>query len=316
MSNIQEKRIIFLGTPDFAVASLQALVEAGLQVVAVVTMPDKPAGRGLKMQASPVKVYAESQGIDVLQPPRLKNPEFLETLAAYKADIQVVVAFRMLPEAVWNMPPMGTFNLHASLLPLYRGAAPINWAIVNGEHETGVTTFKLKHEIDTGDVVHRETIPIGANTTAGELHDQLMETGARLIVRTVTEVLSGTAVYLPQITVAGDLKAAPKIFREHCRIRWQETGEQIHNLVRGMSPYPAAFTMLDKLVLKIYRGRFVVRRHFETNGRLSIVEGEMRIATADGYYFPEEIQLEGKKRMGITEFLRGFRLEGATQQLS
>jgi len=311
MSNISEKRIIFLGTPDFAVASLRALVESKLNVVAVVTMPDKPAGRGLKMQASPVKVYAESQAIPVLQPERLKNPEFLETLASFQADVQVVVAFRMLPERVWNMPPLGTFNLHASLLPQYRGAAPINWAIVNGEHETGVTTFKLKHEIDTGDVVYREKLAIGANTTAGELHDQLMELGARLMVKTINDVLSDNALYLPQLELQEELKAAPKIFREHCRIPWNKTGEQIHNLIRGMSPYPAAFTMMDTAVLKIYKGKYVVRRHFEQPGQMRIEDKLMQIATADGYYFPEEIQLEGKKRMFIADFLRGYRLENA-----
>ncbi len=312
MSNISEKRIIFLGTPDFAVASLRALVEAGLHVVAVVTMPDKPAGRGLKMQASPVKVYAESQGIAVLQPPRLKEPEFIKTLAAYKADIQVVVAFRMLPELVWNMPPLGTFNLHASLLPQYRGAAPINWAIVNGEHETGVTTFKLKHEIDTGDVVYREKVAIGVNTTAGELHDQLMEVGARLIVKTIEDVLTDKAVYLPQLTAESELKAAPKIFREHCRIRWNKSGEEIHNLIRGMSPYPAAYCMLNEAILKIYRGRFVERRHFEYPGQLSIQQNQMQIATADGYYYAEELQLEGKKRMSVADFIRGYRMESTS----
>lgn len=311
MSNISEKRIIFLGTPDFAVASLRALVDAGLNVVAVVTMPDKPAGRGLKLQASPVKVYAESQAIPVLQPERLKNPDFLQTLAAFKADVQVVVAFRMLPELVWNMPPLGTFNLHASLLPEYRGAAPINWAIVNGEHETGVTTFKLKHEIDTGDVVYREKLPIGANTTAGELHDELMALGAQLIVKTITDVLADKVVFLPQLTANAGLKAAPKIFREHCRINWTNSGEEIHNLIRGMSPYPAAFTMLETAVLKIYKGKYVVRRHFESAGQMRIEDGQMQIATADGYYFPEEIQLEGKKRMFVADFVRGYRLETA-----
>lgn len=312
MSNISEKRIIFLGTPDFAVASLQALVEAGFNVVAVVTMPDKPAGRGLKLQLSPVKVYAESQAIPVLQPERLKNPDFLQTLAAFKADVQVVVAFRMLPELVWNMPPLGTFNLHASLLPQYRGAAPINWAIVNGEHETGVTTFKLKHEIDTGDVVYREKLLIGANTTAGELHDELMTLGAQLIVKTITDVLTAKVVYLPQLTANATLKAAPKIFREHCRINWANSGEEIHNLIRGMSPYPAAFTMLETAVLKIYKGKYVVRRHFEPAGQMRIENGQMQIATADGYYFPEEIQLEGKKRMSTADFIRGYRQETAS----
>lgn len=315
MSKVADKRIIFLGTPDFAVASLQALVEAGLQVVAVVTMPDKPAGRGLKMQASPVKIYAESQGIAVLQPPRLKDPIFLKALAEYQADIQIVVAFRMLPELVWNMPPLGTFNLHASLLPQYRGAAPINWAIVNGEYETGVTTFKLKHEIDTGDVVYREKVMIGTNTTAGELHDQLMLVGAKLIVKTVTDVLLDQAVYLPQLVSTDELKAAPKIYREHCKIAWKQTGEAIHNLIRGMSPYPAAFTHLDNAVLKIYNGNYVVRRHFDHPGQLAIADNKLQIATSDGYYYPEEVQLEGKKRMHITDFLRGFRLENVDKLL-
>jgi len=312
MSNTSEKRIIFLGTPDFAVASLQALVEAGLNLVAVVTMPDKPAGRGLKIQSSPVKMYAESQSIPVLQPERLKAPEFLKTLAEFKADLQVVVAFRMLPELVWNMPPLGTFNMHASLLPQYRGAAPINWAIVQGEYETGVTTFKLKHEIDTGDVVYREKVAIGENTTAGALHDSLMAVGAGLIVKTVRDVLEGKAVYLPQLANPNELKAAPKIYREHCRIPWNSSGETIHNLIRGMSPYPAAFTMFDTAVLKIYRGRYVMRRHFESPGQLSINDNQMQIATADGYYFPEELQLEGKKRMWVADFLNGFRLEATT----
>ncbi len=310
MSDSKAKRIIFLGTPEFAVASLRALVEAGFNVVAVVTMPDKPAGRGLKLQASAVKQYAESRGIPVLQPEKLKSPAFIDELSAYKADVQVVVAFRMLPVQVWNMPPYGTFNLHASLLPNYRGAAPINWAIVNGEHETGITTFKLRHEIDTGDIVHREAVPINETISAGELHDILMEKGAKLVVKTMDEVLSETAVFLPQMNIEGDLKPAPKIFREHCRINWSLSGEQIHNLIRGMSPYPAAFSMLNGHILKIFKGSYVVRRHFETAGTMNIENNLLRIATADGYYYAEDIQLEGKKRMQSSEFVKGFRVEG------
>lgn len=310
MTNPIAKRIIFLGTPEFAVASLRALVEAGFNVVAVVTMPDKPAGRGLKLQSSAVKQYAESRGIPVLQPEKLKNPAFLEELRGFKADVQVVVAFRMLPEQVWNMPPYGTFNLHASLLPNYRGAAPINWAIVNGEHETGITTFKLRHEIDTGDIVHREAIPINETISAGELHDLLMEKGAKLVVKTMEEVLSETAVFLPQMNTEADLKPAPKIFREHCRINWSSSGEQIHNLIRGMSPYPAAFSTLNGQNLKIFKGSYVIRRHFESAGSLVIENNFLRIATADGYFYAEDIQLEGKKRMPSSEFIKGLRIEG------
>lgn len=310
MTDPKAKRIIFLGTPEFAVASLRALVEAGFNVVAVVTMPDKPAGRGLKLQSSAVKQYAESRGIPVLQPEKLKNPSFLEELRTFKADVQVVVAFRMLPEQVWNMPPYGTFNLHASLLPNYRGAAPINWAIVNGEHETGITTFKLRHEIDTGDIVHREAVTINETISAGELHDLLMEKGAKLVVKTMEEVLSETAVFLPQMNTEGELKPAPKIFREHCRINWSSSGEQIHNLIRGMSPYPAAFSLLNGQNLKIFKGSYVIRRHFEPAGSLVIENNLLRIATADGYYFAEDIQLEGKKRMPSSEFVKGLRLDG------
>lgn len=310
MTDPKAKRIIFLGTPEFAVASLRALVEAGFNVVAVVTMPDKPAGRGLKLQSSAVKQYAESRGIPVLQPEKLKNPSFLEELRTFKADAQVVVAFRMLPEQVWNMPPYGTFNLHASLLPNYRGAAPINWAIVNGEHETGITTFKLRHEIDTGDIVHREAVTINETISAGELHDLLMEKGAKLVVKTMEEVLSETAVFLPQMNTEGELKPAPKIFREHCRINWSSSGEQIHNLIRGMSPYPAAFSLLNGQNLKIFKGSYVIRRHFEPAGSLVIENNLLRIATGDGYYFAEDIQLEGKKRMPSSEFVKGLRLDG------
>lgn len=305
--DITNKRIIFLGTPDFAVATLQALVEAGLQVVAVVTMPDKAAGRGLKLQESPVKRYALTQRIPVLQPEKLKSPGFLAQLAEFRADIQVVVAFRMLPEAVWNMPPLGTYNLHASLLPQYRGAAPINWAIINGEQITGITTFKLKHEIDTGDIVHRTQFPIGPNTTAGELHDALMELGANVMVKTIKEVLGGVAAFLPQDSFTGELKAAPKLFKADCLINWQKSGQQVHNLVRGLSPYPAAYTQIDGQILKIYRGSFVYESHKHLAGKCWLNDQTIQIATADGYYFPEEVQLEGKKRMTVTDFLRGYR---------
>ena len=302
---MDQKRIIFLGTPAFAVASLQALVEAGLQVVAVVTMPDKPAGRGQKLQESPVKQYALTQGIPVLQPERLKNPDFLAELAAFKADLQVVVAFRMLPELVWNMPPLGTYNLHASLLPQYRGAAPINWAIMHGEHETGVTTFKLQHAIDTGDWVHQQRVAIPADWDAGRLHDELMVIGARLMLRTVQEIFSGEVTFHPQLQTDESLKAAPKIFKEHCRIDWSKSGEALINQIRGLSPYPGAFTMAGGLVLKIYSAAFVHERHFIQVGQGRLHGNDWQVAVKDGWLILKEIQLEGKKRMLAADLLRG-----------
>jgi len=302
---MDQKRIIFLGTPAFAVASLQAMVEAGLQVVAVVTMPDKPAGRGQKRQESPVKQYAVSQAIPVLQPEKLKNPEFLAELAAFKADLQVVVAFRMLPELVWNMPPLGTYNLHASLLPQYRGAAPINWAIMNGEHETGVTTFKLQHAIDTGDWVHQQRVVIHSDWDAGRLHDELMATGARLMLQTVQEVFAGTVTFHPQPQADEGLKAAPKIFKEHCRIDWSKAGEELINQIRGLSPYPGAFTMADGLVLKIYRAGFIHDRHFVQAGQSRLQGNDWQVAVRDGWVILKEVQLEGKKRMPAADLLRG-----------
>lgn len=302
---MHEKRIIFLGTPTFAVASLQALVEAGLQVVAVVTMPDKPAGRGQKLQESPVKQYAVAQGILVLQPEKLKNPDFLAELASYKADIQVVVAFRMLPELVWNMPPLGTYNLHASMLPQYRGAAPINWAIMNGEQETGVTTFKLQHAIDTGDLVHQQRVAIQADWDAGRLHDELMTTGAHLMLQTVKEVLTGKVTFHPQPQTEEGLKTAPKLFKEHCRIDWSKTGDELINQIRGLSPYPGAFTLANGLVLKIYKATFVHDRHFTKAGQCRLQANDWQVAVKDGWLNLKEVQLEGKKRMPAADLLRG-----------
>jgi methionyl-tRNA formyltransferase len=302
---MQSARVIFLGTPDFAVASLRALVEGGIQVVAVVTMPDKPAGRGQKLFQSPVKQYALSQNIPVLQPEKLKNPDFLKELADYKADLQVVVAFRMLPEAVWNMPPFGTFNLHASLLPQYRGAAPINRAIMNGETETGITTFRLRHEIDTGDVVHQQKVSLGADMNAGQLHDVLMEQGAALIFQTVKEVLSGTVVFLPQQSPPEGLQHAPKIFKADCEINWQQAGEVIHNQIRGLSPYPAAFSRLGGHQIKIYAARFRHVRHFFPAGQGVVSGQQWEVAVPDGFIELLEVQLEGKKRMSAAAFLLG-----------
>ena len=254
--NKENLRIVFMGTPEFAVASLDALVKAGYHVVGVVTAPDKPAGRGMKLQESAVKKYAVENNLPVLQPEKLKNPQFLEELKNLKADLQVVVAFRMLPEVVWGMPPMGTINVHGSLLPQYRGAAPINWAIINGEKETGVTTFKLKHEIDTGDILLQDKFPVNENETAGEVHDHMIEVGAQVLVRTVSGLVEGNLKETPQSSISdqsSEIKHAPKIFTETCKIDWNKTVDEVHNLIRGLSPFPGAFTFLNDKTLKIYR---------------------------------------------------------------
>lgn len=305
----KQLRIVFMGTPDFAVASLDILVENGFNIVGVVTAPDKPAGRGLQLQESAVKKYAVSKGLPVLQPEKLKNPEFIAQLSALQADLQVVVAFRMLPEMVWNMPPEGTINVHASLLPNYRGAAPINWAIINGEKASGVTTFKLQHEIDTGDILFSDKVAIREDETAGELHDELMYTGARLLLKTVQAIAAGNVQETPQADIAAaDVKHAPKIFKETCQINWQEPLDKIYNLVRGLSPYPAAWTTLQDKSIKIYKAH-------KEHGQPSVAPGEfdtdqktyVRIAATDGYLYLDEVQLEGKKRMDIAAFLRGYR---------
>ena len=295
-----------MGTPEFAVASLAILVENGCSVVAVITSPDKPAGRGLSLHASPVKEYAVSKGIPVLQPEKLKNPTFLEELSSYQADLQIVVAFRMLPEVVWSMPPLGTFNLHASLLPQYRGAAPINWAIINGETETGITTFFLQHEIDTGNLIFQEKEPILPQDNVGSLYERLMHKGAALVLRTVRAIESGSYPQVPQPNV-DNLKHAPKIFKETCQIDWNQSALQVHNFIRGLSPYPAAWTMLQGKVCKIYRTDVrseVISGHFETDGKYYLSFG-----CGEGSLDVLELQVEGKKRMRIEEFLRGFRLE-------
>ena len=272
---LQALKIIFMGTPDFATASLKALVEAGCNIVGVITAPDKPAGRGLKLHESDVKKYAVEKNLKILQPEKLKDQRFLDELKALKADLQVVVAFRMLPEVVWEMPPMGTMNLHASLLPQYRGAAPINWAIINGEKETGVTTFKLKHEIDTGDILLQEKIAIGDNETAGELHDRMKEIGARLLVKTIKGLANGELKEISQNNIQHStfniqnpsLKHAPKIFTETCRIDWNKSVTEIHNLVRGLSSHPAAFTELQGKTLKVYRSEKELNTPFVITGK-------------------------------------------------
>lgn len=306
----QDLRIVFMGTPDFAVASLDILVQEGYQIVGVITAPDKPAGRGLQLQESAVKKYAVTKGLKILQPEKLKNPEFLEELTALKAHLQVVVAFRMLPEVVWNMPPLGTINVHASLLPDYRGAAPINWAIINGEKVSGVTTFKLQHAIDTGNVLFSAQVPISDDETAGELHDDLMQTGAQVLLKTVTAIAAGTAEEQPQPALDPEkIKHAPKIFKEDGRINWQQPIDKIYNLVRGLSPYPTAWTTLQDKQLKIFKAS-------KEHATPAVAPGEpvtdnrsyLKIAASDGYLVLQEIQLEGKKKMEIEAFLRGYKV--------
>jgi methionyl-tRNA formyltransferase len=309
-------RIVFMGTPEFAVASLDALVQSGCNIVAVITAPDKPAGRGMKLQESAVKKYALEKNLKILQPPKLKDPAFLEQLLVLKADMQVVVAFRMLPEAVWNTPPLGTINVHGSLLPQYRGAAPINWAIINGEKETGVTTFRLRHEIDTGNILMQEKIPILENETAGELHDRMKDIGAKLLVQTVKGLAEGTLQETSQSQIMDAsnpisvLHHAPKIFTEHCRIRWDKTMDEIHNLIRGLSPFPGAFTELNGKILKIYQSRKDPRKPTSLPGQIETdKKTQLHFACLDGYIEVKELQLEGKKRMSVEEFLRGYRFE-------
>jgi methionyl-tRNA formyltransferase len=308
---LKDLRIVFMGTPEFAVASLDALVKAGCNIVGVITAPDKPAGRGMKLQESAVKKYAVENGLHVLQPEKLKNQQFLEELRSLKADLQVVVAFRMLPEIVWNMPPMGTINVHGSLLPQYRGAAPINWAVINGDKETGVTTFKLKHEIDTGNILLQEKMPIGENETAGEVHDRMKELGAKVLVRTVEGLANGSLKEQPQteMTDGSAIRHAPKIFTETCRIDWTQTVDQVHNLIRGLSPFPGAFTQLDNKILKVFKSEkeitstSIAAGTFESDGKTYL-----RFAASNGYVYLKEIQLEGKKRMKVEDFLRGNKL--------
>ncbi len=303
-------RIIFMGTPEFAVASLAALLEAGENIVAVVTAPDKPAGRGQRLHQSAVKQYAVARGIPVLQPEKLKNPEFLSELSALKADLQVVVAFRMLPEAVWNMPVLGTVNLHASLLPQYRGAAPINHAIINGETESGVTTFLLQHEIDTGNILFAKKVAISPHDTAGDLHDKLMTAGAELLVKTARALAEGTATPIPQDNLASGniLKHAPKIFKEDCLIDWNRPVTDVYNLIRGLSPYPTAYTSLNGKIVKIFKSdKEKVGTQHAPGTPYTDGETFLKFACLDGYIDVKELQIEGKRRMNIAEFLRGYR---------
>ena len=310
-------RIIFMGTPQFAVPSLEKLVDAGYNIVAVITAPDKPAGRGMQMNESAVKKYALSKGLKILQPEKLKNPDFLNELRELHADLQVVVAFRMLPEVVWSMPPMGTINLHASLLPQYRGAAPINWAIINGEKETGVTTFKLQQEIDTGNILLQEKIKIGDEENAGELHDRMMELGADLLLQTVNELVKNNLQEIKQQDVSHStfytqhstlpLHHAPKIFTETCEIKWQKNVDEIYNLIRGLSPYPAAFTFLKERKLKIFSAKKEFTNTKENSGEvITDHKTYLKFVCNNGYISVTELQLEGKKKMRVEDFLRGW----------
>jgi methionyl-tRNA formyltransferase len=298
-----------MGTPEFAVASLDAILRAGYTIAAVITAPDKPAGRGMQLTESAIKKYAREKGLQILQPEKLKDPAFLEELQSLRAGLQIVVAFRMLPEVVWSMPPMGTVNLHGSLLPQYRGAAPINWAVINGEKETGVTTFKLQQDIDTGNILLQESFPIGETETAGDVHDRMKEIGAQLLVRTIAGLMAGDLAEKPQsIPDSPPLKHAPKIFTETCQIDWNKPVSAIYNLIRGLSPFPAAFTHMEGKLLKIYHSEKEITTPtlapglYETDKKTYL-----KFAAPDGYIRVNELQLEGKKKMKIEDFLRGYR---------
>lgn len=312
----KDLKIVYMGTPEFAVESLKRLVEGGYNVVGVITMPDKPMGRhGSVLQPSPVKEYAVSQGLKVLQPERLKDEAFLDELRALQADLQIVVAFRMLPEVVWAMPPMGTFNLHAALLPQYRGAAPINWAVINGDTETGITTFFLQHEIDTGDIIQQVKVPIEDTDNVGVVYDKLMMLGGDLVLETVDAILAGTIQPIPQdqlIQSETELRPAPKIFKETCRIDWSQGVKKVYDFVRGLSPYPAAWTELvlpegNRLVVKVYETEKIFAEHESPVGTID-TDGKkfFRIAVKDGYVDLKTLQLAGKKRMNVGDFLRGY----------
>lgn len=306
-----------MGTPEFAVPSLDILLKNGYNIVGVITVPDKPAGRGQKVQESAIKQYALDKGLQVLQPEKLKAENFLNQLKELKAELQIVVAFRMLPEVVWKMPALGTFNLHSSLLPQYRGAAPINWAVINGEKESGVSTFFLQHEIDTGKIIFREKVSIGDNETAGELHDRLMNIGAGLVLKTVQTIESGNVEQADQssfVKTGEVLKSAPKIFKETCKIDWTRSIDDIHNLIRGLSPYPAAFTEFTTadgktFSVKIFKSEKESATHSHPSGKI-ITDSKhfIKIAVTKGFINILELQLAGKKRMGVEEFLRGFPL--------
>ena len=311
----KELRIVFMGTPDFAVASLKELVEGAYNVVGVITAPDKPAGRGKKLHESAVKKYADENNLKVLQPEKLKNPDFLAELQSLNADLQVVVAFRMLPEVVWNMPVLGTFNLHGSLLPKYRGAAPLNWAVINGETKTGVTTFLLDYKIDKGKIIFKKETPIGENETVGDVHDRFMGIGAKLVVETIDAIAEGNIQLIPQNELLDEteIKHAPKIFKEDCRIDWTKETETVRNLIRGLSPYPAAWTNLvhqkngEEILTKVFFAQKVSSEKTAEPGSIE-TDGKtfLKVACKNGWLQITDLQIAGKKRMKADEFIRGF----------
>ena len=310
---MSKERIVFMGTPDFAVATLKALLDADANVVGVITAPDRKAGRGMKLQPSAVKQFAVEYDLVVLQPTNLKSEEFLDELKSLKATLQIVVAFRMLPEMVWNMPEKGTFNLHASLLPQYRGAAPINWVVINGEKESGVSTFFLQHQIDTGDIILQEKVAIADDETAGELHDKLMAVGAKLVIKTLNAIESGNCPSTPQLA-SNNLKEAPKIFKETCKIDWDKSIAEVFNLIRGLAPYPAAFTTItngdSEIGMKIYKAQKASLNLNSKPGFIRVEDSKMYIYSNDGCLEILELQMAGKKRMDAKSFLLGFSLEG------
>jgi methionyl-tRNA formyltransferase len=314
--------IVFMGTPEFAVESLKAIIGAGYQVKGVVTSQDKPSGRGLQLRSSPVKLFALENNIPVFQPLKLKDPEFLEALQSWHADLQVIVAFRMLPEEVWSMPPLGTFNLHASLLPQYRGAAPINWAVMNGETRTGVTTFFLNHEIDKGSVIYQEEISISPQETAGDVHDRLMIIGAGLVVRTIEGIYSGKITAIDQHLIQNivPLRPAPKLFKPDCKINWSRDSLSLYNFIRGLSPHPAAWSELltgsgEVLKVKIFFARLVEGLKAGQPGTPATDNRNyLHVSTGNGMIAIERIQLEGKKQMNTPEFLHGFSTAGCRFQ--
>ncbi|MDD4226382.1 MAG: methionyl-tRNA formyltransferase [Mariniphaga sp.] len=312
----KELRIVFMGTPDFAVGSLNALVENGYRIVGIITAPDKPAGRGKKLTESAVKKFAVQKGLPVLQPEKLKDPAFVEELKSWNPDLQVVVAFRMLPEVVWNLPRLGTFNLHASLLPQYRGAAPLNWAVINGEPKTGVSTFLLDHQIDTGKILFQTETPVGENDTAGDLHDKLMKTGATLVLKTVDALAEGNFEAIPQSewTKNNQLKHAPKIFKMDCKIDWSKSVRSVRNLIRGLSPYPTAWASLvhkvsgRTITCKVFFANTVIAAETSSPGTIdSDGETYLNVACGDGWIEITDLQLAGKTRLKTSHFLRGFR---------
>ena len=312
----KQLRIVYMGTPDFAVMPLQRLVEEGYNIVGVVTTPDKPAGRGLKVQESAVKRYAASVGLPILQPEKLKAPDFVEAFRALNPDLAIVIAFRMLPEIIWAMPRLGTFNLHASLLPQYRGAAPINWAVINGDTETGITTFFLQHEIDTGKVIQQVRVPIADTDNVEVVHDKLMVLGGKLVLETVDAILNDTVKPIAQedMAVVGELRPAPKIFKETCRIDWNSPVKKVYDFIRGLSPYPAAWSELvspegEAVVMKIFESEKIYEAHQLAVGTV-VTDGKkyIKVAVPDGFVSVLSLQLPGKKRLKTDELLRGFRL--------